>query len=288
MPGDEVIVPAFTFGATASAVIHAGGRPVFVDIDEFFTVDPDAVAAAITDKTTAIVAVHLYGQMADNPALRAIATRHHLLFLEDAAQSLGAALKDEQPGMRSTATLSFYPTKNMTTGEGGAVLTPDMNLGRRVRRLRNHGMDGRYDYVEVGWNARMTSLGAAIGRVQLRHLAARNRQRNANASYLTAALATAGRVDCPLIRSGAHHVFHQYTIRVAHERDQMRAKLRRAGIETGLYYPAPLYDSSAFARYGDGSLPATEAACREVLSLPVHPDLSSTDLERVVGAVATS
>jgi dTDP-4-amino-4,6-dideoxygalactose transaminase len=283
-PGDEVIVPSFTFAATANSVALTGATPVFADIEpRYFCLDPASVAAAVTGRTRAIMPVHLYGHPADMRALGAIAAEHGLQLFEDAAQAHGASLDGRRVGtFGSFAMFSLYPTKNMTSGEGGMVATADDSVARRLRLLRNQGMERQYENELVGFNARMTNLHAAIGRVQLRKVAGWTAARQANAAYLSANLEA---VAVPAVADGAVHVYHQYTIRVAAgERDRFAAALKdEYGIGSGVYYPVPNHRLPSFNRELD--LPNTEAAAREVLSLPVHPSLDAEDLDRIVTAV---
>ena len=284
--GDEVIVPSFSFAATANAVVLAGARPVFVDIEpEHFCVDPSAVLAAITARTAAIVPVHLYGHPAAMDRLVAVAVTHGLAVVEDAAQAHLAAFDGRPVGtFGAAAAFSFYPTKNMTTGEGGLVACADESTARKVRLLRNQGMERRYENEVVGYNMRMTDLHAAIGRVQLRRLPGWTADRRRHAAFLTAAL---GRWDLelslPRVAPAARPAWHQYTVR-ARRRDEVVADLTAQGIPATVFYPTPIHRLPAYDL--DLDLPNTTAAAREVLSLPVHPALSSAHLRRVVAAVA--
>lgn len=283
-PGDEVIVPSFTFAATANSVALAGATPVFVDIEpDHFGLDPAEVEAAITPRTTGIMPVHLYGHPAEVGALRAIADRHGLGLFEDAAQAHAASWQGRPVGSFGTfAAFSFYPTKNMTTGEGGLVACENEDVARRVRLLRNQGMERRYANEVVGFNARMTDIAAAIGRVQLTKLPGWTADRQANAAFFDAQLAGVNGLRTPPVAAGAVHVYHQYTIRSA-DRDALASQLADAGIGTGVYYPIPNHRLPSYDRSLD--LPETERAAREVLSLPVHPALSEPDLEQIVAAV---
>ena len=281
--GDEVIVPSFTFAATANAVALTGATPVFVDIEpDHFCLAPDAVEAAVTDRTVGIMPVHLFGHPADMARLQDVADRHDLALFEDAAQAHGASLGGKQVGtFGSFAMFSFYPTKNMTSGEGGMNSCADEDLAERIRLLRNQGMKARYQNELVGHNARMTDINAAIGRVQLRKLPDWNRRRQANAAFYDAHLEG---VTVPRLADGAAHVYHQYTIRVAEDRDGFaRALDEEYGVGSGVYYPVPVHRLPAYDAELD--LPVTEAAAREVLSLPVHPGLDDEALERVAAAV---
>jgi perosamine synthetase len=281
--GDEVIVPSFTFAATANSVALTGATPVFVDIEpNHFNLDPLVAAAAITPRTRAIMPVHLYGHPAAMDEFVALADKHDLLLLEDAAQAHAASLYGRPVGTWGTAaSFSFYPTKNMTSGEGGMVTTASDTLARSVRLLRNQGMEQRYVNEVVGFNTRMTDLHAAIGRVQLGKLSGWTKQRQANAAFLDENLRG---VVVPPVAAGAVHVYHQYTIRVpGHDRDAFAEELARRGVGSGVYYPTPNHRLPSFGLALD--LPETEQASRDVLSLPVHPGLSEVDLVKVVEAV---
>ena len=292
----EVIVPSFTFAATANSVAITGARPVFADIDPVtFTLDPASVEAAVTERTIAIEVVHLYGLPANMPEILDIARRHGLAVWEDCAQAHAAAIDDEPVGaFGAWGSFSFYPTKNMTSLEGGMVSTADAELARRVRLLRNQGMERQYANEVVGLNNRMTDVAAAVGRVQLTRLAGWTAARRANAAALDAGLAGAPGVVTPHVPPGYTHVYHQYTIRLegasAAERDEVARVLREQWrIGTGVYYPIPNHRLPSLAPYAPGvDLPGTERAARECLSLPVHPSLSEADLERIVRAVGAA
>ena len=284
--GDEVIVPSFTFAATGNSVALTGGTPVFADIEpETFSLDPASVEAAITPRTKGILPVHLYGHPARMRELADIAQRHGIALYEDAAQAHGASL-DGTPvgGFGEFAMFSLYPTKNMTSGEGGMVICADETIARNVRLLRNQGMETQYQNEVIGFNARMTDIHAAIGRVQLTKVDAWTATRQANAAFLDTHLEG---VTVPPVAPGAVHVYHQYTIRVAEDRDGFVAALREEHqVGSGVYYPIPNHRLPSLAPYAPGlDLPETERAAREVVSLPVHPSLSQEDLERVVTAV---
>jgi dTDP-4-amino-4,6-dideoxygalactose transaminase len=285
-PGDEVIVPSFTFAATANSVALTGGTPVFADIEpETFTLDPAAVEAAITPKTKGIMPVHLYGHPARMRELVAIADKHGLELYEDAAQAHGASLDGQPVGTFGTfAMFSLYPTKNMTSGEGGMTTCVDVDLARRVKLYRNQGMEKQYENEVVGFNARMTDIHAAIGRVQLTKVDAWTETRRRNAAFLDGNLES---VVVPPVADGAVHVYHQYTIRVTDDRDGFVTALREEHqVGSGVYYPIPNHRLPSLAPYAPGlDLPETERAAREVVSLPVHPSLSRSDLERIVAAV---
>lgn len=284
-PGDEVIVPSFTFAATANAVVLAGAVPVFADIEpSSFNLDPDSVARAIGPNTAAIMPVHLYGHPADMGRLSALAAEHSLALFEDAAQAHAATLDGRPVGtFGDWAMFSLYPTKNMTSGEGGMVVSGSPATDERVRLLRNQGMARPYENEIAGFNARMTDLHATIGRAQLRKLSGWTEQRRRNAARFDAELTG---VVTPPVAEGAEHVYHQYTIRVAEDRDGFACALREErGIGTGVYYPTPVHRLPVFGLELD--LPETERAAREALSLPVHPSLSEQDLDRIVSAVNT-
>lgn len=284
-PGHEVIVPSFTFAATANAVALTGAVPVFADIDPAtFCLAPAAVEAAITERTVGIMPVHLYGHPADMTAIGALAEKHGLQVFEDAAQAHGASDQGTPVGaFGAFAMFSLYPTKNMTSGEGGMVSVADPEVERRLRLLRNQGMERQYENEVVGFNARMTDIHAAIGRVQLTRIAEWTKQRQDNAAFYSEHLSGVG---VPPTSPGAVHVYHQYTVRVPEDRDGLADALREEyAVGSGRFYPVPIHRLAPFGV--DVDLPETERAALEVLSLPVHPSLSQGDLERVVHAVNT-
>jgi len=284
--GDEVIVPSFTFAATGNSVALTSAKPVFADIEpDTFTLDPASVEAAITDRTKGIMPVHLYGHPARMRELETIADRHGLALFEDAAQAHGASLDGRQVGtFGSFAMFSLYPTKNMTSGEGGMIAAANDAIARAARLLRNQGMERQYENEVIGFNARMTDIHAAIGRVQLTKVDAWTATRQANAAFLDANLRG---VVVPPVVEGAVHVYHQYTIRVPDDRDGFVKALRdEHNVGSGVYYPIPNHRLPSLAPFAPGlDLPETEKAAREVVSLPVHPSLSQADLERIVTAV---
>ncbi|CAN5342759.1 DegT/DnrJ/EryC1/StrS family aminotransferase [soil metagenome] len=285
-PGDEIIVPSFTFAATGNSVALTGATPVFADIEpDTFTLDPSAVAAAITPRTKGIMPVHLYGHPAHMIELEALAAEHGLALYEDAAQAHGAALNNRKVGtFGDFAMFSLYPTKNMTSGEGGMVSAATPAIERMLRLLRNQGMEKQYENEVIGFNARMTDIHAAIGRVQLTKVDAWTATRQRNAAYLDTYLEN---VVVPPVAPGAVHVYHQYTIRVDEDRDGFVTALREEHqVGSGVYYPIPNHRLPSLAPYAPGlDLPETERAAKEVVSLPVHPSLSQADLERIVVAV---
>lgn len=281
--GDEVIVPSFTFAATANAVALTGATPVFVDIDpQTFNIDPLAVEAAITPRTRAIQPVHLYGQPAAMKEIMAIAARHNLLVIEDAAQAHMASLEGTPVGSFGIAgVFSFYPTKNMTSGEGGMISTASDEVARQCRLLRNQGMEKRYANEIVGFNTRMTDIHAAIGRVQLTKLAGWTTRRRSNAKFLDENLKD---VVIPYVAPNAIHVYHQYTIRIlGHARDAFAVEMTKRGVGNGVYYPIPVHELESFGLNLD--LPETTRASKEVLSIPVHPSLSQGELETIVSVI---
>ena len=287
-PGDEVIVPSFTFAATANSVALTGATPVFVDIEPtYFCLDPQAVESAITERTRAIMPVHLFGHPADMTALADIARRHDVLLFEDAAQAHGSTWKGAAVGsFGSFGMFSLYPTKNMTSGEGGMVSCADGEMARQVKLLRNQGMERQYANEVIGLNNRMTDIHAAIGRVQLTKVGAWTKARRDNAAFLDANLEG---VTVPAVSESATHVYHQYTIRVPEERDELVRRLREDfQVGSGVYYPIPNHRLESLTKFAFGlDLPETERAAAEVLSLPVHPSLSQADLDRIVEAVNT-
>ncbi len=289
--GDEVIVPSFTFFATASCVWRVGAQPVFVDIDPVsFNLDPELVDAAVTRATRAIIPVHLFGQCAAMDALNAIAQRHGLYVIEDAAQAIGAAYRQRPAGAWGhVGCFSFYPTKNLGgMGDGGLLTASDAALANRLRLYAAHGMEPRYYHQVVGINSRLDTMQAAVLNVKLQQLDAWNRARAHNAARYEELFAQAGLDDVVTLptTSPLHtHVWNQYTIRVPEgRRDGLRAHLAKANIGTEVYYPVPLHRQECFASlgYAVGSLPETERAANEVLSLPIAPELTERQQEAVV------
>jgi len=281
--GDEVIVPSFTFAATANSVALTGAKPIFVDIEpSSFCMDPAALLAAIGPRTRAVMPVHLYGHPAALREISEICSQHELILIEDAAQAHLASVDGKPVGTWGLAgSFSFYPTKNMTSGEGGMITTFDSDLARTVRLLRNQGQEIRYQNEIVGLNNRMTDIHAAIGRVQLRKLAGWTNQRQNNAKFYDSNLVG---VEVPQVAPGAVHVYHQYTIRVVgQDRDRFAAELAKRGVGSGVYYPVPNHQLPAFNLNLD--LPETARAASQVLSLPVYPSLSEKNRDLVVSAV---
>ncbi|MGC8875067.1 MAG: DegT/DnrJ/EryC1/StrS family aminotransferase [Chloroflexia bacterium] len=294
-PGDEVLTTPFTFIASANAVLFCGARPAFCDIEpDTFNLDPNHAEAVIRRRQAqgkrlrAILPVHLFGHLCDMPAILDLAARYDLLVLEDACQSHGASLNGKRAGSFATGCFSFYPTKNITTGEGGMITTDDDAVAEKCRLLRDHGQRRRYHHEILGYNFRMTDIAAAIGLAQLRKLPRHTEMRIRNASYLTERLRGLPHVIVPTVRPGYVHVFHQYTIRLRGDRDRAVEALRQRGIGTGVYYPLPVHHQPLYRQMGyDDVLPEAERACREVLSLPVHPALTLGDLDTIADAVAS-
>jgi dTDP-4-amino-4,6-dideoxygalactose transaminase len=290
-PQDEVIVPANTFVATAAAVARVGAIPVFVDVDEqTLLVDPSRVAEAITGRTAAVVAVHLFGQMAPVEALADLCDRHGLALVEDAAQSQGARRHGFGVAARSRiAATSFYPGKNLGAyGDGGAVLTRDEQLAQRVRRLRNHGGIRKYEHLELGTNSRLDTIQAAVLRCKLRRLDEWNALRRAAAAVYDEALSSVQDVRTPVTAEGNEHVWHLYVVRVPH-RDAVLQELNDASIGAGIHYPVPVHLLPAFeSRSRSRECPVAERAAGEILSLPLYPGLTCDQQHRVVARMTTA
>ena len=281
--GDEVIVPSFTFAATCNSVALTGATPVFADIDaDDFCLSPEAVEAAITDRTVGVMPVHLYGHPAKMDRITEIAEQHGIQVFEDAAQAHGASLRGTPVGaFGSFAMFSLYPTKNMTSGEGGMVSVANDDIERLIRLYRNQGMEMQYHNEVVGFNMRMTDIHAAIGREQLKKVDGWTKRRQENAAFLSANLTG---VTTPPVADGAVHVYHQYTVRVPQDRDGFAMALKEEyQVGSGMFYPVPNHLLKPFQV--DVDLPETARAAAECLSLPVHPSLGQNDLERIVGAV---
>lgn len=286
--GDEVITTSFTFFATAGAIARANAKPVFVDIDPVtYNIEPSKIEAAITDKTKAIIPVHLYGQMADMDAIMEIAKKHDLHVIEDAAQAIGSTYKGKQVGeMSSAATYSFFPTKNLGAyGDAGMIVTKDDNLAEQARVIRVHGSKPKYHHHVLGYNSRLDELQAAILSVKLPHLSTWTENRRKHATYYTEKLneAVSEYVVTPIEVEGNYHVFHQYTLRVQ-KRDELQAFLKEQGVATMIYYPIPLHLQPVFEELGykEGDLPETEKAAKEALSLPMFPELEQEQQEYVI------
>jgi len=287
-PGDEVIVPTFTFFATAGCVTRVGARPVFVDIlPDTFNIDPAAIEAAITPRTKAIIPVHLYGQCADMARIMALAERHGLIVIEDAAQAIGAKFRGRPAGgLGKAAALSFYPTKNLSAmGDAGMVVTADDTLAGKLRFTREHGQNPRYYYHFIGANFRMDGFQGAILRVKLKRLAAWTAARRSRAARYDRELKGSA-VTVPPVDPNCEHVYHQYTVR-CDRRDALQKHLADAGIASGVYYPLPLHLQPCFADLGckEGCCPVAEQAAREVLSLPIFPEMSEPQQSYVIETI---
>jgi dTDP-4-amino-4,6-dideoxygalactose transaminase len=295
-PGSEVVTSPFTFFATAGAVHNVGARPVFADIEpDSFNLLPEAAEAAITERTRVVMPVHLFGLLADMASFRALADRAEVALLEDAAQAIGARQRLSGGEWVTTGTLgdacalSFFPTKNLGAfGDGGMVLARDAATAERLRKLRVHGGRQMYHHEEVGYNSRLDALQAAVLSAKLPHLAGWSAARRRNAAFYDAALAGVDGVRTPPVPATDEPIYNQYTVRVSGgRRDALAAFLRERGIGSGVYYPVPLHLQACFAYLGhrEGEFPESERACREVLSLPVFPELTEAQLSRVADAV---
>ena len=291
-PGDEVITTPFTFIASGNSIVYTGAKPVFADIDlKTYTLSPDAIEDAITENTKAIMPVQLYGQSAEMDKINEIAEKYGLIVIEDAAQAHGATFKGQKVGsMGDMSCFSFYPTKNMTTSEGGIITTDDEELADNARMFRAHGATVRYHHNAIGYNFRMTDISAAIGLAQLEKIDGFNEKRIANAEYLNKGLADVDGVITPYCADGSKHVYHQYTIRVEKaDRDDWVDIINDCGVGTGIHYPIPLYNQPIYKALDfEGYCPNAELAADNVISLPVHPSLTQEDLDLVIDAVKTA
>jgi len=292
-PGDEVITSPFTFFATAGAIWNAGGRPVFVDIDPgTFNLDVERVAAAVTPRTRAIIPVHLYGQMAPMERVMALAAARGLAVVEDCAQAIGARRRIDGAWtmageLGTVGAFSFFPSKNLGAwGDGGMMVTQDADLGARLRRLRTHGGAKQYHHDEVGTNSRLDTIQAAVLKAKLPHLARWSGARRAHAAAYTAAFADLDGLTPPATDPANEHIYHQYTVRSA-RRDDLVAALKAAGIGCAVYYPTPLHLQPCFSSLGyrAGQFPEAERASREVVSLPVYPELTPAQRDEVIETV---
>lgn len=285
-PGDEVITTPFTFIASANSILFTGAKPVFVDIEpDTFNIDPAQIEAAVTPRTRAIMPVHLYGYVCDMDAIQAIADKYNLAIIEDACQAVGATYCGKMAGSFGAGTFSLYATKNVMSGEGGMITTNDDVVAEQCRLIRNHGMKVRYYHDMLGYNFRMSDLHAAIGLAQLDRLADFTEKRRRNAAYFNENIHS---VITPTVKEGYGHVWHQYTIRVdgGRDRDAAVKQLNAAGVGTGIFYPVPVHQQGYMREIiGDVHLPVAEQLAKEVISLPVHPQLSQDDLETIVREV---
>lgn len=292
-PGDEVITTPFSFIATINPIVFMGAKPVLVDIDpETFNIDVSKIEAAITPKTKAIIPVHLYGQSVDMDELRALAKKHHLAVIEDACQAVGATYDGKKAGsLGDLGCFSLYATKNIMCGEGGIVTTDNEEMIQAIKRFRQHGMSGPYEYAHIGYNYRMTDLLAAIAVEQLKKADDFTDRRQANAHALDEGLQGVRGLILPKTGRNRTHVYHQYTVRVTDgfpvSRQEFVEKLREREIIAGVYYPKPLHAISHIAAYGYkmGDFPVTESATEEVLALPVHPLVGKADIQTIINAV---
>ncbi len=284
-PGDEVITTSFSFIASATPILFQGATPVFVDIDpKTFNIDPEKLKEAITEKTKAIIPVHLYGQCADMDKILEVAK--NIPVLEDCAQSHGSIYKNKKAGSMGFAGMfSFYPTKNMTTGEGGMVTSNDEAFIEKIKMLRNHGQVARYDHTMVGFNLRLTSMAAAIGREQLKKLDKNTNIRRRNAKLLSEGLKDIPGIETPFIMEGNDPVFHQYTIKIIHGRDEISKGLNEKQIGNKVFYPTTIASSPALKEYAKNQYPVAEDCAKKVLSLPVHPLVSEEDVNTIITSI---
>nr|MBA2339297.1 DegT/DnrJ/EryC1/StrS family aminotransferase [Pyrinomonadaceae bacterium] len=291
---DEIITTPYSFFATASSIVRVGARPRFVDINpQDFNIDATLIERAITERTRAIMPVHLYGQCAAMDAIHEVARRHDLAVIEDAAQAIGAEDNGRRAGsMGAIGCFSFYPTKNLGgAGDGGMLVTNDDELAERLRSLRVHGETVKYHHKFVGINGRLDAIQAAVLRVKLPHLDRWTQQRQANAATYNELFTEAklsNKITLPFARAGARHIFNQYVIRVPEKRDELREHLRANNIGTEVYYPVPLHQQKCFLTLGykAGDFPEAERAARETLALPIYPELTFEQQQHVVQCVA--
>jgi len=291
-PGDEVLLPTFSFIATADSVSLLGAIPVFVDIEpSTFAIDAAQLEAKITPRTRAIIPVHLYGHPADMDPINFVAQRRNLKVIEDNAQAIGAEYKDRKTGgLGDLGCISFFPSKNLGAyGDGGMIVTNSETYSTHLRILRNHGSPKKYYATEQGWNSRLDEIQAAILRVKLRHLDNWGVARRKNANSYTKLLKGVPGIVTPVEAPSAEHVYHQYTIRVPN-RDRVQSALAEQGIGTTVYYPTPMHLQPLFANLGyrEGDLPQAEQAAKEVLSLPIYAELTNEQIHRVVAAIAAA
>ena len=290
--GDEVITTPFTFIATGNSILYTGAKPIFADIDlKTYTINPDSIEKLISENTKAILPVQLYGQASNMDRINEIAEKYGLIVIEDAAQAHGATSNGGKVGsLGDMSCFSFYPTKNMTTSEGGIITTNDEDLADNAKIFRAHGASIRYHHGEIGYNFRMTDISAAIGLAQLDKIDGFNKKRIENAAYLNEGLKDVDGIVTPYCAYGSKHVYHQYTIRVEKgDRDDWVDIINECGVGTGIHYPIPLYNQPIYKSLGiEGNCPNAELAANSVISLPVHPSLTKEDLDLVIEAVKTA
>ena len=288
--GDEVIIPAFSFIATGNCVLFQGAKPVFADIDQrSFNIDPSDVNEKITAKTKAIIPVHMFGQPAKMEELKEIAQDHGIFLVEDAAQAHGAEYRGQKVGgIGNIGCFSFYATKNMTTGEGGMIMTNNGEFARRARLLRDHGQTEKYHHIVLGYNYRMTELSAAVGLVQLKKLDELNEKRIKNAKMLNEGIEKIRSLTPPYVEKYAKHVFYQYVVKVEEdyplERNELADHLEKMGIGVAVHYPTPIYRQPLYHELGYDKMicPMAEESCKRVLSLPVHPSVNEEDIQFIL------
>jgi len=291
--GDEVITTPFTFIATANSILYTGAKPVFADIEEdTFNIDVEKIKEAINHKTKAILPVHLYGQPCDIKAICELCEDHNILLIEDASQAHGAEFGGKRVGSFGTGCFSFYPTKNMTTGEGGMITTDNVDVAKRARLLINHGSSKRYHNEILGYNYRMTDISAAIGICQIKKIDIWNEKRIYNANFLSDSLKNIKDMTIPSVRDGRKHVFHQYTVRISSDfpidRNGFISALEANGIGCSIYYPVPVHMQEFYRKINKiqpNNLGMTERLSKEVVSIPVHPSLSQEDLNKIVSVM---
>ncbi len=287
--GDEVITTPFTFFATVEAIIYCGAKPVFVDIEpDTFNIDPEKIEPAITPATKAILPVHLYGHPADMRRIMEIAGKYNLIVIEDCAQAFGASINGRKVGTFGVAgCFSFYPSKNLGAfGDGGMVITDDDTLAEKIRSLRNHGSEGTYIHGMIGYNSRLDEIQAGILLVKLKRIDLYNSLRRKKASLYNDLLKDVDGIKIPVEKDGFYHVYHQYTIRSV-KRDELRTRLMDGGISSVVYYPRPLHlqRATGYLGYKEGDMPEAERASREVLSLPIYPELGEDTIRRIAEVI---
>jgi len=289
--GDEVITTPFSFIASSNSILYTGAKPVFADINEHdFNINPEMIEEKITHKTKAVLIVHLYGQSCDMGKIMQIAEKHNLILLEDSCQAHGAEYYNKKVGSFGTGCFSFYPTKNMITGEGGMITTNDRKVADKARMIRDHGSNKQYYHEIIGYNYRMTDIAAAIGLEQLKKLDKLNQKRIENADYLTEKLNHIKGIITPKTLPNRKHIFHQYTIRVTRDfslsRDDFVEKLGENEIGVRVYYPLPIHKQELYKNLGyNDNLPVAEKIVNEVVSLPVHPGIEKHDIDKIAETI---